>query len=183
MIFNINFINCDWDVNKYNKTVTITKQPSSGTAGAINGYLKSYTPNKLFKGKDNIKFTVSDGVNTSEEISGIPIAGTTTPSGIPWASTTTPHFTRDRESIIMIGPVLNIIPYNGTTSTIIAHFPNHLAAQYGPPANGEFIMFSKDNKVNLSSILGYYSLIKLRNNSTEKGEIFSVAADFVESSK
>ena len=100
-----------------------------------------------------------------------------------WASTTTPHFTRDRESIIMIGPVLNIIPYNGTTSTIIAHFPNHLAAQYGPPANGEFIMFSKDNKVNLSSILGYYSLIKLRNNSTEKGEIFSVAADFVESSK
>ena len=47
--------------------MTITKQPSSGTAGAINGYLKSYTPNKLFKGKDNIKFTVSDGVNTSEE--------------------------------------------------------------------------------------------------------------------
>ena len=51
------------------------------------------------------------------------------------------------------------------------------------PAAKDFIMFSKDNKVNLSSLLGYYSLAKFRNNSTEKAELFSIGADFVESSK
>lgn len=46
-----------------------------------------------------------------------------------------------------------------------------------------FIMFSKDNKANLSSLLGYYSLLKLRNDSKTKAEIFSIGADFIESSK
>ena len=58
-----------------------------------------------------------------------------------------------------------------------------LAAQFGPPTISDFIMFSKDNKANLSSLLGYYSLLKLRNNSIEKSEIFSVGTDWVESSK
>ena len=100
-----------------------------------------------------------------------------------WASTTTPHWTADRTDVIMIGPIITIIPWDGSTTTIIADMTSALAAQHGPPSVDDFIMFSKDNKVNLSSLLGYYSLIKLRNNSTEKGEIFSVAADFFESSK
>ena len=58
-----------------------------------------------------------------------------------------------------------------------------LAAQHGTPALGDFIMFSKDNKVNLSSLSGYYSSIKLRNNSKDEAEMFSVGTDFVESSK
>ena len=44
-------------------------------------------------------------------------------------------------------------------------------------------MFSKDNKVNLSSMLGYYCLATLKNNSTESSELFAFSADFVESSK
>ena len=68
-------------------------------------------------------------------------------------------------------------------SSIIADYDDAIATIYGPPNEGDFIMFSKDNKVNLSSLLGYYSLLKLRNNSKTKAEMFSVAADFVESSK
>jgi hypothetical protein len=53
-----------------------------------------------------------------------------------------------------------------------------------PPCIGcSFIMFSKDNKVNLNSILGYYASVELRNNSTEEAEIFNVGARFFESSK
>ena len=100
-----------------------------------------------------------------------------------WASTTTPHMTADREDILMIGPVTNITPWNGAQSIIEADFDDGLAAQYGPPSTDSFIMFSKDNKVNLSSLLGYYSLIKIRNNSTEESEMFSIAAEFDESSK
>ena len=46
-----------------------------------------------------------------------------------------------------------------------------------------FIMFSKDNKVNLSSVLGYYASVTLRNDSTERAELFNVGADVFESSK
>jgi hypothetical protein len=53
-----------------------------------------------------------------------------------------------------------------------------------PPCNGcSFIMFSKDNKVNLNSILGYYASVELRNNSTDEAEIFNVGTRFFESSK
>ena len=76
-----------------------------------------------------------------------------------WASTTTPHMTRDRESVIMIGPITAI-----TVNSITCFMTPALAAQHGPPPVGAFIMFSKDNKANLSNLLGYFSLLKLRNN-------------------
>tara|TARA_R110001583_G_scaffold33842_3_gene114029 strand:+ start:13123 stop:13530 length:408 start_codon:yes stop_codon:yes gene_type:complete len=95
-----------------------------------------------------------------------------------WAAATTPHETNTRESVIMIGPIISM-----TQTSITCDMPDDLAAQYGPPANNDFIMFSKDNKVNLSSLLGYYCLTQLRNNSTEESELFTVATDFIESSK
>ena len=49
--------------------------------------------------------------------------------------------------------------------------------------NNVFVLFSKDNKVNLSSILGYYAEVKLVNNSTTQAELFSVGMDMFESSK
>ena len=48
---------------------------------------------------------------------------------------------------------------------------------------GSFIMFSKDNKVNLSSILGYYASVEFRNSSQEKAELFTLSAIVEESSK
>jgi hypothetical protein len=44
-------------------------------------------------------------------------------------------------------------------------------------------MFSKDNKVNLSSMLGYYAIARWSNNSTDEAELYSVGADVFESSK
>ena len=99
-------------------------------------------------------------------------------AGPSHASSTLPHMTQTRENVIMIGPVIAI-----TLTSITCFMSNALATQYGPPALGDFIMFSKDNKANVSSLLGYYSLLKLRNNSKTKAEMFSAAADFVESSK
>jgi hypothetical protein len=46
-----------------------------------------------------------------------------------------------------------------------------------------FILFSKDNKANLSSILGYFASTKLVNDSTAESEIYSVGMDIFESSK
>ena len=51
------------------------------------------------------------------------------------------------------------------------------------PITSNFIMFSKDNAANLSSVLGYFANVKFVNESTDKAEIFSVGVDMFESSK
>ena len=46
-----------------------------------------------------------------------------------------------------------------------------------------FIFFSKDNKANLSSILGYYADIQFKNDSKQYAEVYSVGVDTFNSSK
>ena len=132
-----------------------------------------------------ITLTFNHYINASVQIQDVAYYVTTDPVGPNkiWASTSTPHMTKDKESVIMMGPIVNINAWNGNITTIDVDMDDGLITQHGLPAVDDFIMFSKDNKVNLSSLLGYYSLIKLRNNSKEKSEMFSVAANFVESSK
>ena len=132
-----------------------------------------------------VTLTFNHELNVSVEIGDIVYYVVTTAVGPSkkFEQTTIPHHTGSRENVIMIGPISSITPWDGSQSIIVADMPDDVAAEHGPPANGDFIMFSKDNKVNLSSLLGYYSLVKFRNNSTEEAELFSVGADFVESSK
>jgi len=47
----------------------------------------------------------------------------------------------------------------------------------------DFIMFSKDNKVNKNSLVGYYAEIKFENNSSNKAELFSIGSEVTQSSK
>ena len=127
-------------------------------------------------------------INVSVQVDDLVYFVPTVPIGVPgtlgnWESTTTPHDSAPREDVILIGPVTAFIPWDGTTTTITADYDDMIAAQYGPPTNLDFIMFSKDNKVNLSSLLGYYAKAQFRNNSTSEAELFAVGADFVESSK
>ena len=51
------------------------------------------------------------------------------------------------------------------------------------PTTSHFIFFSKDNIANMSTALGYYAEVKLRNNSTTEAELFSIGCDMFESSK
>jgi len=47
----------------------------------------------------------------------------------------------------------------------------------------DFIMFAKDSRVNLSGLVGYYAEVKIKNDSTEKAEMFSIASEVTPSSK
>jgi len=51
------------------------------------------------------------------------------------------------------------------------------------PPNDAFIMFQKDNRVNSTSLLGYYAEVELVNDSTEKAELFAVSSEVSWSSK
>lgn len=135
-----------------------------------------------------INLTFMHEINVSVQIGDTVYFVPTNPVGLAgangnWASTTTPHMSNARENVIEIGPVQNITPWDGSVSIIQADYADDISAQYGPPQPADFIMFSKDNKANLSSLLGYYAMAEIRNNSTEKAEMFGIAADFVESSK
>ena len=44
-------------------------------------------------------------------------------------------------------------------------------------------LISKNNQVELSSIIGYYNKIRLRNDSNRKVELFAVSVDVAQSSK
>ena len=98
-----------------------------------------------------------------------------------WTSSTTPHFTGPQSGIIMIGPIVSLT--QGVPSTIVCDIPVSILAIHGLPQLDDFIMFSKDNKANLSSLLGYYAKVKFTNNSTDEAELFSVGANIFESSK
>jgi hypothetical protein len=138
----------------------------------------------------NVTLSFTHTINVSVQIGDVAYYTPTLPVPLQlpgqdgnWASTTTPHMAGNREDIKMIGPITSITLTPTGNGQIVCDMPNNLAAQYGPPNIGDFIMFSKDNKANLSSLLGYYCLVQLRNNSTEKSELFTIAADFTESSK
>tara|TARA_R100001510_G_scaffold57758_1_gene67532 strand:- start:693 stop:1097 length:405 start_codon:yes stop_codon:yes gene_type:complete len=85
-----------------------------------------------------------------------------------------------------IGPITEI-----TSSAVSQSFVVKFQAFNNPDnlnqipglGNGSFIMFSKDNAVNVASILGYYGIARFRNNSTHKAELYSAACEISESSK
>tara|TARA_R110000851_G_scaffold134926_1_gene270302 strand:- start:208 stop:576 length:369 start_codon:yes stop_codon:yes gene_type:complete len=88
--------------------------------------------------------------------------------------------TNGSDNIVEIGQIRQIT--NGQTSTPTIICESDIAYNL---VNGvtSFILFSKNNKVNLSSVLGYYAEAKFVNNSKTESEIFSAAMDVFDSSK
>jgi len=80
-------------------------------------------------------------------------------------------------NIIEIGIITAI---GGSTSAPTITIGNSLIASV---PNGSFILFTKNNKANLSSLLGYYAEVRMVNSDTGTLELFSVGVDTFESSK
>ena len=89
------------------------------------------------------------------------------------------HTHSDQSDIVQIGDIIDI---DQPTYTISCFWNPDPATASGPLV-WTFIMFSKDNKANLNSLLGYYAKIRFTNNSTDKAELFSVGCEVFESSK
>ena len=60
----------------------------------------------------------------------------------------------------------------------------NFVAPPSPVLNSDsFIMFKKNEIINMSGVKGYYAEVKFKNNSTEKTELFAVGSEIVQSSK
>lgn len=88
-------------------------------------------------------------------------------------TTTTGNFNVNSSGIIEIGVISDI-------TGLVVTINNNLVPSV---PNGSFILFSKDNKANLSSALGYYAEVKMKNSSTVAAELFSMGIEMFVSSK
>ena len=77
-------------------------------------------------------------------------------------------------SIIEMGVITGV-----TETTITCTIENSTTR----PSQNDFILFSKDNRVNMASATGYFAEIQLCNNSTIEAEVFHVSGETVISSK
>ena len=88
------------------------------------------------------------------------------------------------EDLIEIGTITAI--NNATTledGTLTTSVTCNISTGTTDPTTSNFIFFSKDNRANLTSPLGYYASVKFKNNSTSEAEMFSTACEINESSK
>jgi hypothetical protein len=82
--------------------------------------------------------------------------------------------TTGNAAIVELGPVRAI---NGNVITVYYDTGATL------PGSGDFIMFAKHRGANMSSLLGYFAKFRIKNNSTDKAEMYSISVDITESSK
>ena len=97
------------------------------------------------------------------------------------------HVHSNQSDINEIGEIIEISPLliNGESFIVVDDAQTSFSVNSVIQPN-DFIMFSKDNKVNLSNILGYYAKVKMINNLSGTGksaELFSVGAEVTQSSK
>tara|TARA_R110002020_G_scaffold56307_1_gene155905 strand:- start:13 stop:378 length:366 start_codon:yes stop_codon:yes gene_type:complete len=117
------------------------------------------------------KITLNNVYNTSLQVGDIAyyVALSITTGSFPGYN---PPPTADIDDLTEIGVIHEI-----GSNYIIVEFIND------DWSDGDFIMFSKNKKVNNTSLLGYYAEVKLSNNSTEKAELFALSSEVTPSSK
>ena len=86
-------------------------------------------------------------------------------------------FTINSNDPIEIGTIIEIADRHATPTVKVY---STIAGWSG--TQNRFIFFSKDNKANLSSPLGYYASVKLVNDSTTEAELHAVGMDIFASS-
>lgn len=89
--------------------------------------------------------------------------------------------TNDTNSVVEIGDIREIENPTGSTPIIRAFT---ILGNTELTLSDKFILFSKDNKANMNSPIGYYASLKMTNDDrANPSELFSVATEIFESSK
>jgi hypothetical protein len=112
----------------------------------------------------------SQSINTSVQVGDSAWYVPTSSQGVPGNT----YQTANTNNVLKIGTIIAV------TSNSILIDPLTIL---NTPFAGSFIMFSKDDIVNRSNVLGYYAKIKMVNFSQEKIELFAVSSEISQSSK
>jgi len=94
------------------------------------------------------------------------------------------YSTASKDSVNKLGTVEKISHQYRAHELKVSRYAPQGQTTINPTLNANaFIMFSKNNIVNLGDVSGYFAEVKLENNSTEKIELFAVSSEISESSK
>ena len=91
-------------------------------------------------------------------------------------------FTINSADIVEIGTIIEITQQSGASTFLDRIIVYSTIAGWSGNLTNRFVFFSKDNKANLSSPLGYFASVKMVNNSTAAAELFNVTTDVFASS-
>ena len=97
------------------------------------------------------------------------------------STTTSGGFDVNSGNVVEIGEIREIQNPTSNNPVIIAN--TNLGYSELNGLTNKFILFSKNNKANLSSPIGYYASVKMVNDSTAASELFAVTVDAFTSSK
>ena len=93
-------------------------------------------------------------------------------------TTSIAEFSVSSSNAQLLGPCVSIA-YGTYSFSINVEVPDNSPV----PSPDDFVFFAKNNEVDLASLKGYHGVLKMKNTSTEKAELFSVSCETVESSK
>lgn len=119
----------------------------------------------------SITINFSGPINTSCQVGDYAYSVTTTSTG---------GFSVNTENIKQVGQIREITNPTSSTPSIVC---NTSASDASNVAAGDFVLFAKSEKVNMSSLLGYFAELRMVNTSTDRAELFSVGIETFESSK
>lgn len=80
----------------------------------------------------------------------------------------------DESNIVKLGKVIST---HANTMTV------ELTENNPIPTNNDFIFYVKDDEVNVSSLVGHFAEVKMKNTSTDKVELFRLSLGFANSSQ
>ena len=109
-------------------------------------------------------------------------------------ATITLTFAKDINKSVQVGDMIYHCTMSGTVAsdpiqigTVTAVTATTITCNIGVgttrPTTSNFIMFSKDNKANLSSLSGYYAEVEMKNDETSAVELYAVGSEIFTSSK
>tara|TARA_R100000995_G_scaffold84572_1_gene63706 strand:- start:2661 stop:3023 length:363 start_codon:yes stop_codon:yes gene_type:complete len=84
---------------------------------------------------------------------------------------------------VEIGTVVGVTSEDDGSGSTVNQVTFTLVSGTTAPNNTYYYFFSKDNKANLSSLVGYYAEVEMKNESTSEVELYQVGSQISESSK
>ena len=87
-------------------------------------------------------------------------------------------------NVVGIGPITQVVS-SGNSNYILVQVNNQAIVINQQPQipGGAFIMFAKDNGINISGVIGHYANVNMKNESEDKVELYSLGGDVIENSK
>ena len=86
------------------------------------------------------------------------------------------YYVNSSDEIVALGECIAI---NTTTKTISVDVANSTVR----PVAGDYVFFGKNTTAGTSGIIGYYAEVDMKNESTDKAELFAVSSEYFPSSK